>query len=288
MTPSIGAVLRYYPIAAAAERAKTGLPGERTVGNVVCGARQVCRAAGLDLEAPVVHFTRPALDHALAMFLRRGLSRLTAYTYINNVRALFAHWAEPYYADRLWDVPRLEFPAFRALAPRYVQPDGEQLRQVKIWYATLKGEMWLAATLMLEFAMRNGDVLRMTKQNFIEKDGQRYLDYTPHKTALTSGRRVCWPIHPDIWNRINLAGGFDAFDLTDDILHSIGADMRHLGFRGNKSAYELRKICIDHVYQHFGAELASSISGDDIKTVTRYYADPSKPTVGNIRIVDFL
>ena len=50
----------------------------------------------------------------------------------------------------------------------------------------------------------------------------------------------------------------------------------------------LRKICIDHVYQKFGAEMASSISGDDIRTVTRYYADPSVVNMVGIRVMDLL
>ena len=64
--------------------------------------------------------------------------------------------------------------------------------------------------------------------------------------------------------------------------------LRALGFKGSKASYELRKICIDHVYQRFGAERATSISGDDIKTISRYYADPSKPNIGNVRILDLL
>ncbi len=59
-------------------------------------------------------------------------------------------------------------------------------------------------------------------------------------------------------------------------------------FTGHKGCYELRKICVDHVYQKFGAEIASSISGDDIRTVMRYYADPSAVSVEGVRIVDLL
>ena len=65
-------------------------------------------------------------------------------------------------------------------------------------------------------------------------------------------------------------------------------DLRALGFHGSKASYELRKICIDHVYQKYGAEIAVSISGDDIKTITRYYADPAQPNIGTVRIVDLL
>ncbi len=288
MTPRIQDILSYYPCAARAQFAKTGTPNVRTVRNILSGARRVFAIAGLTPMDPLTKLTRQTFDYALAQFLRLGLSRLTAATYINCVRALFARWARVYYTDKGWRLPKLEFPIFRAQAPRYKRPSSEQLLRVKNWYASLTNEMWLAATLMLEFAMRNGDVLRLRKENFVEKDGGYFLDYVPHKTAQSSGRRIFWPIHPVIWTQIVDAGGFDAFDLTTDTLIAISHAMRRLGFRGNKSAYELRKICIDHIYQHFGAELASSISGDDIKTVTHYYADPSKPNIGNLRIVDLL
>lgn len=288
MIPSLGNILDYYPKAANAERAKTGQPGSRTVCNVVCGARHAFTAAGLTRHDPVSTLSRQRFDCALATFLQNGLSRLTAASYVGNVRALFANWVLPYYKDLEWEIPPFEFPSFRAIAPRYTRPSEEQLKRVKDWYRTLTGEMWLAATYMLEFAMRNGDILRIRKSNFVRKDDILYLDYVPHKTALTSGRRIFWPVHPSIWRRISLAGGLDAFDLTDDTLRLLSQGMRSLGFRGSKSAYELRKICIDHVYQRFGAEMASSISGDDIKTVTRYYADPSKPNIANQRIVDLI
>ena len=65
-------------------------------------------------------------------------------------------------------------------------------------------------------------------------------------------------------------------------------DLRGLGFSGSKASYELRKICIDHIYQRFGAEKAVSISGDDIRTISRYYADPAQPNIGCVRVLDLL
>ena len=142
--------------------------------------------------------------------------------------------------------------------------------------------------MMLEFAMRNGDILRLTSANFIEKGGMHYLSYVPHKTALSSGRHVCWPIHEDIWRKIEECGGLECFGITDEIFEDINRELRSMGFRGHKAAYELRKICIDHVYQRYGAEMAVSISGDDIRTITKYYADPSSPNIGATRIIDLL
>ena len=48
------------------------------------------------------------------------------------------------------------------------------------------------------------------------------------------------------------------------------------------------RFCQTRVYQKYGAEMASSISGDDIRTVMRYYADPSAVHVENVRVIDLL
>ena len=38
--------------------------------------------------------------------------------------------------------------------------------------------------------VHNGAVQRLRDENFVEKDSRHYLNYTPHKTELSSGRRV--------------------------------------------------------------------------------------------------
>ncbi len=288
MTPTIEQVMRYYQLIAQTERMKTGRPGEGTVVNSLRGARNVCLSAGIALTAPVTELTRKKMDVALAAFVERGLTRLTAWSYICQLRAIFARWCLPYYKDAGWEIPPLELPSFRAKAPRYARPSTEMLARVKAWYAKQKGEYWFAATMMLEFAMRNGDVLRLTSDNFVEKDSRHYLSYTPHKTELSSGRRVCWPIHDEIWTKFSDYGGLEAFDVTDETFDDLNRDLRSLGFHGHKGAYELRKICIDHIYQKYGAEMAVSISGDDIKTISHYYADPAQPNIGATRVIDLL
>ena len=77
-------------------------------------------------------------------------------------------------------------------------------------------------------------------------------------------------------------------DLDAEIFDALNRQVRTLGFIGTKGAYELRKICIDHVYQRFGAEMATSISGDNIRTILHYYADPVQPNIGEIRVTDLL
>lgn len=174
------------------------------------------------------------------------------------------------------------------------------LRRVKAWHLNLQNnnhttkdqrDKLFVATLMLEFAVRNGDILRLDASNFAERDGQHYLSYTPHKTELKSGRWVLWPIQPDIWSFLeSYISGDDpeVNHLTNDVFRVMNKELRAIGFRGSKALYELRKICIDHIYQRFGTEIATSISRDDIRTISKYYADPTQPNAGNVRVLDLI
>lgn len=164
--------MKCYRVVAQSERMKTGRPGEGTVENALRGTGCVCRAAGIDLDSPVDTLTRQAFDTALAAFVERGLTRVTAWSYICQLRAIFARWCQPYYRDAGWEIPPLELPTFRAKAPRYIRPCAEVLARVKPWYERQTGECWFAATMMLEFAMRNGDVLRLKKENFVERSAE--------------------------------------------------------------------------------------------------------------------
>jgi len=286
--PTIEEVMTRYKAVAKIERMKCGRPCEATVWNTVKGSRNVCRAARLSTDSPVSVLTRKCIDEALMSFVARGIARISAWTFVCQLRALFAKWTLPYYKDAGWTIPPLELPTFRAKPQRYTRPSAEMLERVRKWYLSLEGEMWFAATMMLEFGVRNGDVLRLNGANFVERDGRMFLSYTPHKTALTSGRTVLWPVHGEIWRKFDEMGGFRGFDLTDETFAEMNRQLRSLGFTGSKGCYELRKICIDHIYQAFGAEMATSISGDDIKTIIRYYADPSQPNIGDVRVLDLL
>lgn len=288
MIPTFSEAMVCYEAISKAERAKSGRPCEATVKNTIKGTRQLCRAARIGLDSLVSELTRKKLDDAIIELMSRGLSRVSVWSFVSQFRSLFTRWTRPYYRDFGWEIPELELPVFRARPSRYRRPDPEMLAKVKKWYSSLDGELWFLSTMMLEFAMRNGDILRLTNENFVEREGRMFLHYTPHKTELTSGRTVFWPIHPEIWAKFNDIGRLPCLDVSKEMFAEMNRQLRSLGFKGSKAAYELRKICIDHVYQKFGAEMATSISGDDIKTITRYYADPSQPNIGNTRIVDLL
>lgn len=302
-TPTMDKMLKVYLDAAAIEQMKCGRPEKGTIKNTRHGVKRFVRwinerrlKCGYEYKDlsdgfPLVSIVKPSLVHKyLADLLKTGTRPITAMTYVYQLRQLFSGWVRPYYEDHAWKVP--PFPSFgkKPMAPRYSRPSRDLLEKVKTWYRTMPtNQLWFVATMMLEFAMRNGDIMRLGRKNFVERDGRVFLNYSPNKTIHSSGRTVKWPVHPEIWARIaSIMEGDDLPTLDDDIFVRLNQKMRDIGFNGSKGAYELRKICVDHVYQKFGAEMAVSISGDDIKTITYYYADPAQPNIGDIRVTDLI
>ncbi len=313
--PTFRELLEEYPKIAAVERIKCERPSRVTVSNAVGGVKAILPEGWLDRS--VRDLTRRRIDEYLVAAAEKGHCAVTAWSYVQQLRAVTASWTRPYYRELGWTLPAFDLPVCRRRPLRYVRPDRRVLLRVRDWYGILgirnDPRDWLVATLMLEFAMRNGDIVRLKWSDFHMRDDAStvWLRYTPHKTELSSGRIVCWPVHASIWQRMcaisrppfpqgSSAPGRDPMrgNRAEDefvvphareVFRRLNSELRTLGiFRGNKALYELRKICVDHVYQRFGAEMASSISGDDIRTVTRYYADPSAVNVAGIRIVDLL
>ena len=346
-TPTIREMQRVYVESAAVERLKCGKPSVGTVRNTLVSVKRFvnwaegvgrgtwerrvqsaeCEVQRAECEVPASAVTPKTMRKYLAFLLSTGMKPISASSCLNHLQQLFARWVRPYYEDHGWRIPQFPTVSRRARSPRYNRPTPEQLAGVKEWYEGLAPDMfWFVATMMLEFGMRNGDIRRLTRANFITVEGKcevqsaecctphsalctphsalttphsalctphsalttkHFLNYTPNKTAHSSGRVVRWPIHSQIWESFAILKPW-AHKVTDTHFEKLNQAMRSLGFTGTKGAYELRKICIDHVYQKCGAEMATSISGDDIKTIIRYYADPAQPNMGEMRITDLL
>ncbi|MBR1871056.1 MAG: hypothetical protein IJ802_04450 [Kiritimatiellae bacterium] len=308
--PTIDELLSIYPRIAALERMKSNTPCVSTVRNNITAMTRIvtCLEAILEIRIrnePITCLTAHRLNLFLTHAAQFGLGGESAWSYVQHLRGLVARWTRGYFEEIGFKMQSFSLPSRPRRKARYSRPERSTLRSVRDWYESLairsdKRE-WLAATLMLEFAMRNSDVRRLKWSDFRERDGGMVLCYTPHKTALSSGRIVAWPVHPRIWSQMcrareligdRLGTHFHGYVIpaAAEVFIRLNRDIRdnHFFSNTNKALYELRKICIDHVYQSFGAEAASAISGDDIRTVTQYYADPSAVTVRDLRIVDLL
>lgn len=132
MIPTIEQVMKCYRVVAQTERMKTGRPGAETIANALRGTANVCRSAEIEVTAPVTALTRKKIDVALASFMGRGLTRLSAWSYVCQLRGVFAKWCRPYYDDAGWEIPPLDIPAFRAKAPRYVRPSTNMLQRANV------------------------------------------------------------------------------------------------------------------------------------------------------------
>lgn len=317
--PTFKELLEEYPRIASMERMKSERPCKTTVSNNLFGVRKILELLGNDgasLDQPITWLTKNRIDRFLLRAAEKGMPALSSWTYVHRLRGVTARWTTSYYEALGWKVSPFKLPYCRKRLPRYERPDRSVLRKVKDWVVDLWEEedrrKWLAATLMLEFGIRNGDVRRLTWANFRERDNGVCLCYTPHKTEQSSGRRVAWPVHPTIWTmlcearscvakhqaycRAGIPNRPHGITNSDPVVPGasyifvlLNRELRANGiFKAQKGLYELRKVCIDHVYQRYGAEMASSLSGDDIRTVMRYYADPSQPNIGMTRIFDLL
>ena len=289
-----------YPIIAAKYCVQSGGKcNEERVSNIINGCRMVLQTLHLPETMLYRDFNYNMLDEFIRIYTEKGRNQLTIWSYCYHIKSLAAAWTKIPYEQQglLVEKPTLKMPPKGNY--RYETKSPELKRKVKELYASLfekDPSVWFFMTMMLMFAMRNGDVKRLTWDNFIETPHGVFLKYTPHKTRLTSARKVTWPIPQPIWEQIlkykenfpkkmfnDSAQGTLSSKYRDErgrlnsvfaVEKRLNGYMRGLGFTGSKGAYELRKLCADTMYSKFGHEMASSITGDDIRTITHYYADP--------------
>lgn len=302
-TPEIKTALEVYKDAARIERIKTGRPTKRTAAGVIKTFRYVIDTLDIKLTASVDALTRKRLNDFCVMMIEKNVGRVSIQSYLDKVKSLGAKWTRDYYTDENLITPKFDIPKISVAPTRYKRPSKQKREAVLKWYQSLREEgddevLLGVVTMMLEFAMRNSDVKTLTWGNFKRTENGIMLEYVPNKTRLSSGRRVVVKVPKEIFNRLTILRDMrETFSDDTPVFKGLGLSstwgkiseaMRLFGFNGSKSIYELRKLCIDTVYRNFGAEAASAISGDDIHTVTKYYADSSICDIGNVRISELM
>ena len=301
--PTCRQLANMYEVAAAQERVKNGgSPQERTVQNALKHFRYAVEGCSVGWDSPYTDLTPDVLEDYFVKLIGQGKERVSAWTYVSGVQSITATWALRYYEREGYQVEKIKIPTIKNHKPgRYQRPKDETREAVKEWYAKLweleDKRYWLAATMMLQFAMRNGDVVAAEGSCFVNRKGTMYLTYTPHKTASSSGRNVVWPIHADVWARIEEArraidskdgklvpAGAWTFARLNRMLREAVPEFKQI----EKATYELRKLRIDAEYKRFGAERASALSGDDIRTLSYYYADVADMAPEAVRAEDLI
>ena len=300
--PSFNKLLDLYESAAYAERLKSGTPEPRTIETAIKYFKYLVEGCGYHLAEPCTKLRTQDIDAYMVKVIRDGVTPTTAYSYAASCKSVTARWSLSHYANAGYEVQPYKMPIVKnRRPPRYERPSQETIDAVEAWHDSLWREngmsarecrVWFFSTMMLRFAVRNGDVGRLTPRNFAQRDGEVRLCYTPHKTANRSGARVCWPLSAEMARRV--AKVAKMLDIDEDVafINSprsvailVNEELRkfpELDER-EKASYELRKMCVDKIFHKFGVELASAISGDDIRTLACFYSDPERVNEDSLR-----
>ena len=286
VVPTLDELVGLYEEIAGIEFELNGTPRPSSVNVATKSFRLVVRTCGLKGCEPVSALDRAHLDAYAAAALARGIKPVSVFAHLAHVRSVFSRWALERYRARGLAVAQPEFPKKRGRREEkvYNRPLEALRERTLAWYRELEAKeprVWVAASLMLQFGMRNGDAGRLTWDAFAPEGERVVLSYRPQKTSVSSGRRVRCVMSAAFYERLRAAAGSERYVVAEPsaAFARINAEMRALGWMPpefTKGAYELRKMCIDRIYREFGAEAAVQVSGDDIRTVCRYYADPSR------------
>ena len=306
--PTFDEMLDAYEVNAVAERARTGgRPAPLTVTRAVQYFEKLLSACGLQRTQRCSELSDDLISEAISGWISGGMQPVSAWTYASAAKSVTARWMAAVFRAKNWSVPDWHIPARgpQNKPPRYKWPKPETFAQVKAWYDGLAAakdpRWWSMATLMLYCGMRNIDVELATTDWIVENEDGIAIDYVPHKTALSSGRRVIVPLLPEIRDELlrrrraymeqRCYEGDELVPHAHWAFTLLNADLRqHVDeWRDKeKACYEMRKMCGATVYKKLGAEAACARLGDDLKTVSYFYADPAAAAGKAMSVSDLL
>ncbi len=269
-------------------------PAATTIDLVVTNFKRCVETSGLSWDTSYeTLMDSDTVRRIFNAFREKGISGLTAFTYVCSMKSVTAKWTIVEYRDRGYEVSSPILPDFgRARdAPCYRRLEPEMVKRIEAWYAGLASgaaDEYLGATIIYQLAVRPNDIGRLTAENFpVGENGRRRLVYKPAKTAQSSNRRVDIEIPDALWEQIRALAG-ERLDAGKPLLehwrrtfNKINASMRKAcGMEGwTKASYELRKLCIDGTMRRQGADQAVRLSGDRRETLEKYYMDPYKSDI---------
>ena len=267
-------------------------PSARSIVEAVRSYQRCVLESGLRKTDDVRKLMEMSTLEAIFEALKKTMNGVSAWSYLAGLQRVTARWALPKYRQMGFLV---QAPTMPDVGKAKVPNDYKRLPQalknkIEAWYRSLgelkDKDLYLAASMTYQLAVRPGDVGRLTAENFVKDphDGLMHLAYKPNKTAESSNRRVDWPLQPELWEQIRaiagerLDAGLPLVPKANRVYNKINTSMRlacDMSAKG-KASYELRKLCIDTVYHTYGADYAVAISGDKRETIEKYYSDPYK------------
>ncbi len=276
-------------------------PSKRARESALKYYRYCYEAAGLSLNDKVTELFRiETTEKIVDAFMKANLAGPSVRSYVVSLQTVTTPWALEYYRRTYgYKVPRPELPDLGKFqeAPSYYQLSEELDKKIDEWIKNIDSIMNLSGKAsddvnfyllcINNLAMRPNDIGYLTAANFpMDANGRCYFRYKPHKTKESSNARVDLPIPLALWQRVKKLTGskFENGELLLPnwwgILPRVNKSMREYcdmpEEKFQKAGYELRKRCIHKIMLFQGMEQAVRLSGDNRKTLEKYYTDPYK------------
>lgn len=267
---------------------------------VITEVNRFCRTMGIPETASIDAVNYDSVEKYIGALKVKNVTKIGA---VCRLQCLVGRRERVAYRKAGWDVRPVDLPVVQDDSKAYRSATEERAIAILGWYRNLQfdgdGRKRIYAMMMLKYAMRNSDVLRLRWSNFRVSGSRWQLEYVPHKTErATAGRSVkIWLNPADQVELMAWKGGAAENDFVlprkigraglNALSRQLNASIRSAGVTGSKGLYELRKMCVDTVYHTHGAEAASAYSGDDFKTVKFHYADTSSMNLKGISDAEF-
>lgn len=276
-------------------------PTPRTIETAIKNFGYCVEASGLAPSRPITELFAPNMLRKIwDVFCTRkskngkNLTGVTAFSYITALQSVTPSWAIAKYYNLGLEVskPNIETVDIGTIkqAPKYMSLPQEQVDKIMMWYETLEEKLGsqcrLAALLSLKLAIRPGDAVNLTLENFPVVQGRRRLVYKPAKTYHRTKRGVDVAIAPALWEEIerlvgDVAPGERIIKTRSTTYQKLNQSIRYacdmrIEDGWDKATYELRKLCLDLIWHDpmQGPNVAVALSGDRQTTLENFYTDP--------------
>lgn len=300
-SPTVAELIGVYRELAAAEFASEGEPKPTTADENARKLAAVARAATGEDDPRIDELTLERIEKWVAAYCakyppeQQGRARVSAWSTLAQARSVWAKWTRAKYERKGIRLPPCldKWPCQkRNYSAAYKRPP-EALRAATMkWFKEIADKdpaLWTAAALMVQFAMRPWSAARLRWSDIEVGADSITLRYTPTKTENRTSRprSVSWPVAQSLYDGLRERGGKGEYVTPGETAteryalytRRLCAVMRGLGWDREtygKACYELRKLCVDAVYRTMGVEAAVQISGDNVATIMKYYADPNR------------
>lgn len=137
--PTLKEAIRLYPKLVEIQRARTGgKPNKNTVASNMHAFKQIMNVLGCSLDEPYDAIDMSVMNQVYERLVATGVSKITAKSYLECFRAIFAKWTHFFYEQHGFKVTDVKLPPITLPPCRYHERSAEFKTKVIELYKGLK------------------------------------------------------------------------------------------------------------------------------------------------------